>query len=122
MLSIDDALFAAWESVRPTLLADRVALAKRLERRSSANLLRPPRAMCLAVRASDTRITNASAAIVPEHAVQLNSREHPDHYVEHSVMLDARLIRRLCCPVSIPAPGEPWDEVAHRLGTHPLSL
>src|SRR5437016_5866444 len=122
MSDLDDALLAAWEKIRAKLLSDPTELARRLARRRRAVLQRPPRAMCLAVRASDTRITPAMAIIVPEHAVQLNSREHLDRLQQHEVTLDALLLHRLCRPVYIEWPGEPWWAVAEKLGVQHRGL
>src|SRR3954468_22722037 len=113
MTDLEQAILDAWQRVRPTLLADAAELARRLARRRTPTLLRPPRAWCLAVRASDTRINPAAAAIVPEHAVSPRGAPHvtnpraPTRYLPHEVTLDAPLLRMLCRPVYIDPPGEP---------------
>src|SRR5438105_3972856 len=111
MSDLDDNLLAAWNRIRPKLLSDPTELSRRLARRRTPTLQRPPRAMCLAVRASDTRINPASAIIVPEHAVQLNSLDHAYQYERHEVTLDEQLLHLLCRPVYIDPPGDDWQRV-----------
>ena len=53
---IQRAIDAAWLRIRPILDRDPDELRKRLARRQSALITNPPRAWCLAVRASDTRL------------------------------------------------------------------
>jgi hypothetical protein len=57
---VDVAIMNAWWRVKPLLLADPEELARRLARRKKAGLVRPPRGYCLAVRASDRRMTRGS--------------------------------------------------------------
>ena len=122
MDELEPAIRDAWQRVKPQLLADRDELARRLARRRTPTLARPPRAWCLAVRASDRRINPASAMIVPEHAVDQRDREHPGRFLRHDVLLDAKLLDRLCIPVRIDPPGEPWDDVAKKLGVNYCGL
>jgi hypothetical protein len=103
--NVQDLIFAAWEKVWPTICDRPEEIAKRIGRRRQAVLARPPRAWCLAVRASDRRI--ASGCREP---------------VEHKVTLDAAMLRRLCAPVELTAPGETLSEVSARLGTRPEGL
>src|SRR5688500_16729423 len=59
MLHMDDvhaALLAAWERIRPTLERKLAELHRRLARRASALMRQHPRAWCLAIRATDTRL------------------------------------------------------------------
>src|SRR4051794_34085361 len=97
-----DLLIASWKKIQPLIDRDPDELARRLARRRTGMLRRPPRAWCLAVRASDQRINPATAAIVPEDAayphscVDENLRKYPEHrpqYAEHEVTLDAKLMR-----------------------------
>jgi DNA-binding CsgD family transcriptional regulator len=118
MTDLEQAILGAWQRIRPTLLADAAELSRRLARRRTPTLLRPPRAWCLAVRASDTRINPATAAIVPEHALSLDSHLHPYRFGDHEVIVDVPLLGRLCGPVRIEPPGEEWHVVARKLGVH----
>jgi hypothetical protein len=93
-------------------------LGARLARRRKATLADPPRAWCLAVRASDTRITPMNAAIWPRHAVV---PDEDGRVGEHSVVLDAALLRELCRPVIL-RPYTDWLMVAKELGVHCESL
>ena len=116
---MDDLLNAigeAWEKVKVRLMEDDGELRRRLKRRWGV-LARPPRAWCLAVRASDTRITPTHALITPEWALDVRQCDG-GVIADHTVRLDSRLLRRLCRPFRIPFPGLPWTEVAERLGVH----
>jgi len=93
-------------------LADEAELARRLARRRNAGLGRPPRAWCMAVRASDTRIPDQN------YRQAKATREA----VAEEVRLDARLLRTLCAPVTITPPGETLQEVAAKLGVGVTSL
>src|SRR5436305_295800 len=90
----------AWERVIPGVLADPAELAARLARRRSVYGQKPPRAWCLAVRASDRRMTAWDTAMAPEDGARRR--------VRHEVVLDAEALRRLCGPVRITAGGEEW--------------
>src|SRR4051812_36791501 len=68
MSDILELISVAWEKLRPGIEKDPDELARRLARRRAGMMRRPPRAWCLAARASDTRINPASAACVPEDA------------------------------------------------------
>ena len=105
---LDVALKEAADKFREKVRANPDELCKRLERRKTAMLSRPLRAWCLAVRAGDRRITPYRALVTPEYAVA--------EWQEHTVVLDARLLRWLCRPVRIPFPGLPAREVARMLG------
>lgn len=122
MHDLDIALIEAWQLIQPMFEKNPDELAQRLSRRRQPSLQRPPRAWCLAVRASDTRINPATAAIVPEHALRLDCHIRPYCFGEHEVTLDARLLRRLCQAVHIDPPGEDWQFVARKLGCHEESL
>jgi DNA-binding CsgD family transcriptional regulator len=112
----------AWLRVRGSILSDPQELRRRLARRRLKGLTRPPRAWCIALRASDTRINLANAIITPSHALELDHPLHPYEQIEHEVMLVARTLRRLCRPVRIAAPGQDAEEVAKMLGVTPGSL
>src|SRR5258706_16351186 len=57
MHDFDRWLLEEYLRVAGKLAGDRAELARRLARRRTSMLVDPPRAWCLAVRASDTRIT-----------------------------------------------------------------
>lgn len=111
MDDLDRALLDAWHRVLPRLQAEPAERLRRLARRRRPALMRPPRAWCLALRASDTRLapfaTDAHAA----------ARRLP-----HTIELDAPLVRRLTAPVRLPAMGEDWQHIAGLLGVHEETL
>src|SRR5882672_1632614 len=112
----------AWVRVRRGILADPQELRRRLARRRMKSLTRPPRAWCIAVRASDRRITPAHWVIYPEHAMD---RDHPEHAyepIEHEVTIQAHALRRYCRPVYIARPADEVTEVAKQLGVGPQQL
>src|SRR5687768_10292384 len=114
---IVDAMSEAWDELLPVLKRDPGEVERRLARRRTALMLRPLRPYCLAVRAADKRIIPYYAAIVPEHAMDLDDPRHPYEYVEHTVRLDTKLVRALCRPQQILPPGEPAYRIAKRLGS-----
>jgi hypothetical protein len=124
---LPDLLCTAWQRLQSLLQRDPDELARRLARRRTGIMLRPPRAWCLAVRASDQRIHPGVAACVPEDLAYPRSacskNYLPYHqYGPHEVTIDSKLLRKLCRPVFIERPGLPCDEVARKLGCHPNSL
>jgi DNA-binding NarL/FixJ family response regulator len=121
MNEVESAVLEAWNRVIPRLRRDPEDLQRRLARRRSATLNRPPRDWCLAIRASDTRINTSGAILIPDHAVLLNDAEHPGRYVSHQVVLDADLLRKLCRPINMD--GE-WDvrDAARTLGRNRRSM
>src|SRR5947209_1549382 len=104
----------AWLRLRKQILSDPQELQKRLARRRGKSLGRPPRAWCLAIRASDRRITPAHWVISPEHAMDLDHPEHPYEPIEHEVTIQTHAIRRYCHPVSFSR--EDAEDVAEMLG------
>src|SRR5688572_3640926 len=102
--AISEGLSRLWSK----LDGDPAELARRLERRRGTLIGRPPRAWCLAVRASDTRITGNGALTFDSEEKTRISR--------HEVALDAPLVRRLCAGVRIDPPGETLRDVARKLG------
>src|SRR6266850_2190795 len=116
MNDVDRLILEAWEKLGPKIMNDAEELAKRLARRRSALLTRPPRAWCLAVRASDRRITPAHWIITPEHAMDLNHPEHPYEPIEHEVTIQPHGLRRYCRPVRTDSWGEEVSEIARQLG------
>ena len=122
MNDIESAISIAWNEISPKLLADPEELNRRLARRKLKCFARPLRAWCVAIRASDHRITPMDTVIVPRHALSLDAASHPGRYAEHEVTLTKDLLVRLCAAVEIGSPGEPADEVAKRLGCRPYDL
>src|SRR5436853_1014091 len=97
---IENAIDDAWARVRREILADPAELHRRLARRRLKCLTRPARAWCIAIRASDRRITAMHWIITPEHAMDLNHPAHPYEPIEHQVTIQKHAIRRYCNPVS----------------------
>src|SRR5438093_9230607 len=93
-LEVERAIRQSWLRVRNQILSDPQELHRRLARRRLKSLTRPPRAWCIAIRASDRRITPAHWIISPEHAMDLN---HPERSEEHTSELqsDSDLVCRL---------------------------
>src|SRR5437016_2515247 len=106
----------AWQKLEAKIMADPRELARRLARRRMAILTRPPRAWCLAIRASDRRITPMHWIITPEHAMDLNHPAHPYEPIEHEVIIQPHGLRKFCRPVRTDSWGEQVDEVCARLG------
>src|SRR2546423_13650399 len=84
----------AWEKLGPKIMQDPDELAKRLARRRLNILTRPIRPWCLALRASDTRITPAHWVIVPEHALDLHHPAHPYPPIEPQVPTHPHPLRK----------------------------
>jgi DNA-binding NarL/FixJ family response regulator len=122
MEDLERAIRNAWLSLRDKILSDPYELQKRLSRRRLKSLTRPPRAWCIALRASDTRINLTNAIITPSHALDLDHPLHPYQPIEHEVLLVPHTLRRLCRPVRIPSPGLTVNEVAKLLGVNPKAL
>src|SRR5438445_9167351 len=97
---LERAIRDAWLRIRQSILSDPQELHRRLARRRMKILTRPPRAWCIAIRASDRRITPAHWVISPEHAMDLDHPEHPYEPIEHEVTIQYHAIRRYCTPVS----------------------
>src|SRR5207245_2301229 len=113
-------ILEAWQKLGPKIMADSDELAKRLARRRTPTLTRPPRAWCLTLRASDRRITPAHWLISPEHALDLDHPAHPYEPIEHEVTIQTHAIRRYCHPVSFSR--EDAVDVAEMLGVSPRML
>src|SRR6266513_423065 len=112
----------AWERLGPGIMGDSDELARRLARRRRHVLTRPVRAWCLAVRATDTRITPAHWVISPEHALDVDHPEHPYEPIEHEVIIRPHALRRFCRPVRTDSWGEQVHDVAKKLGVNPSGL
>src|SRR5437763_15477733 len=119
-LEVQRSVREAWVRLRGRILSDPDELQRRLARRRSKSLSCPPRAWCIAIRASDRRITPAHWVIAPEHAMDLNHPGHPYERIEHEVTIQTHAIRRYCNPVSFSR--EDAADVAKMLGVSPSQL
>src|SRR5438128_468358 len=120
-LDLERAIRDAWLRSRKGILSDPQELHRRLARRRMKILTRPPRAWCIAIRASDRRITPAHWVISPEHAMDLDHPGHPYEPIEHEVTIQTHAIRRYCHPISFSR--EIASELAKRLGvSNPMLL
>src|SRR5438128_2070877 len=119
-LDLERAIRDAWLRSRKGILSDPQELHRRLARRRMKILTRPPRAWCIAIRASDRRITPAHWVISPEHALDLDHPHHPYEPIEHEVTIQTHAIRRYCHPVTFSQ--EDAEDVAKMLGVSPASL
>src|SRR6267142_2577054 len=115
-------IMEAWDKLRPRIVGDSDELNRRLARRRSATLMRPPRAWCLALRASDRRINPMHWIICPEHALDRDHELHPYEPIEHEVTIDTRVLRQFCRPVRTDSWGEEVADVARQLGVHRNTL
>src|SRR4051812_19509148 len=114
MDDLDRLILETYLKLLPTLSES--DLRARLARRKTGALNRPPRPWCLSIRASDTRINNATAIVIPSQAIRSRTQPYP-----HEVPINAKLIRPLCQPVEL-RPNTDWTDVAKSLGVHPESL
>src|SRR5437870_5541355 len=119
-VGLERAITNAWLKLRKQILSDPLELRRRLARRRLKTLTRPPRAWCIAIRASDRRITPAHWIITPEHAMDLDHPEHPYEPIEHEVTIQTHAIRRYCHPVSFSR--EDAVDVAEMLGVSPSQV
>src|SRR3954469_18905893 len=116
MTDVDRLILETWEKLGPKILNDPHELQKRLARRRTPTLTRPPRAWCIAIRASDRRITPAHWVISPEHAMDLNHPLHPYEPIEHEVIIRPHALRKFCRAVRTDSWGEQVAEVCNKLG------
>ena len=121
---IEQLIREAARRVLPGLSAEEIR--ERLRRRKTRAFRRPPRAWCVAVRASDTRINAHSsnsrqAAIVPQDAMDASCAEHPGKVLAHTVVMDKRLLARLSAPVDVEY-GTTIRELAKAVGVRPAGL
>jgi hypothetical protein len=122
MNDVDRLILEAWEKLGPKIVGDPEELARRVARRRSKLLTRPPRAWCIAIRACDRRITPMDWIITPEHALDLDHPEHPYEPIEHTVTIQPHGLRKFCRPVRTDSWGELVQDVARQLGTTPCGL
>src|SRR5688500_886445 len=113
MSDVERLILEAWEKLRAKILSDPDQLAKRLARRRRPIMTRPPRAWCLALRASDRRITPAHWVLSPEHALD---SEPPYEPIEHTVTIQPYALRKFCRPFRTDSWGEEVADVAKQLG------
>jgi DNA-binding NarL/FixJ family response regulator len=116
MNDVDRLILEAWEKLGPKIMADPDELARRLARRRRPIMTRPVRAWCLALRASDRRITPYDWIITPEHAMDLDHPEHAYEPIEHTVTIQPHGLRKFCRPVRTDSWGELVQDVARQLG------
>src|SRR4051812_1517912 len=116
MTDVDRLILEAWEKLGPKIMADPHELNKRLARRRMGIMTRPPRAWCLALRASDHRITPMDWIFTPMHAMDLNHPDHPYEPIEHTVAIQPHGLRKFCRPVRTDSRGELATDVAKNLG------
>ncbi|MCC7406687.1 MAG: hypothetical protein IT442_01355 [Phycisphaeraceae bacterium] len=117
MDAIDRALFEAWGRVCEMLKSNPKKLARRRRRLGRKEMRGVPRACCLAVRASDHRITGWNAVLLPE-----GEQIDEEAWEGELVVVSGYLIRKLCKPVEIPWPGVPWYEAATMLGVDKMMV
>jgi hypothetical protein len=116
MNDVERLILEAWEKLGPGIMGDEDELARRLARRRTPALMRPVRAWCLALRASDTRITAYDWILTPEHAMELDHPEHAYEPIEHTVTIQPHGLRKFCRPVRTDSLGQEVGEVARELG------
>src|SRR4051812_43593432 len=116
MTDVDRLILEAWNKLGPKIIRNPDELARRLARRRLPILTRPVRAWCIALRASDRRITPAHWVISPEHAMDLNHPHHPYEPIEHEVIIRPHALRKYCRPVRTDSWGELVQNVAKQLG------
>src|SRR5690349_3140464 len=114
MDDVETAILEAWKRVLPRLMDDQHELAKRLQRRRCASLRRPPRAWCIAVRASDRRIPGMWC--VPR------AGDDGNHDGREEVYFKAELLRAVSEPLWMDTGGEQPKHLAAKLGVNVQSL
>jgi hypothetical protein len=107
MDDIESSILAAWNRIGPSLHRNRDELRKRIARFRAAS--HPPRAWCLAIRASDTRLP---VSILPD-----SLRQNPDGTFPHfPLTLTREDLRRLCVPIQLGEGKRSVCDVAAKLG------
>src|SRR5205823_3327391 len=104
MDDLDHLILESYQRILPSLSPNQ--LRSRLARRKLSAFSRPPRAWCLAIRASDTRINSDTAIISPYRALYPKNQPYP-----HDVTIDHKLLEHLCQPFEL-LPGMDWTNVA----------
>lgn len=114
MDTLDRLLFDAWHRISAEIRAQRIRALNRSRRRHRAVLRHPMRETCLVLRASDTRIHEASAYIDPPGAY--------DARQPHTITIQGDLIRNLTKPVMIPWPGVDYETAARICGRDYMTI
>jgi DNA-binding CsgD family transcriptional regulator len=118
-----DNLITAWNRIRPRLLVDGDELARRVARRGTSQVTRPARACCIAVRASDRRISACNAILDPSDAADVDREGRHVDPVAHRVTIDAQLLVELGGGVDLTMwRGQHLNVAAAKLGVSPTSL
>jgi DNA-binding NarL/FixJ family response regulator len=115
MNDITTSILTAWSHIKPHLQSHPHALAARLARRRLPVLTRPPRAWCLAIRASDHRLP------APVQHSSFSIQHYSSSASPHEITLTSQLLRRLTAPVHLDG-RTPHDHVAAQLGTTSVGL
>jgi DNA-binding NarL/FixJ family response regulator len=115
----------AWERIRPKLLDDPHELARRLARRRKPLLMRPPRAWCIAIRASDHRLTERAFITPAQIPAQTPAQiRNPQSKIQNSpaqhLTLDTNLLKHLTDTHRLA--GQFLDEASKILGTTSTGL
>ncbi|HEX8524727.1 MAG TPA: helix-turn-helix domain-containing protein, partial [Tepidisphaeraceae bacterium] len=112
MDDLEKSIRAAWSRIRPTLSPSDIT--HRLTRIHTNAYQRPPRPWCLAIRATDTRLNEATAIISPRCALSINPST--GRFSPHSVTLDRDSLLKLCSLIHLSPPGHTIDELSALLG------
>src|SRR6185312_11625147 len=115
-VDIQDLIDAAWKRVRPRLEDEPALLAQRLQRRRTLTLTRPPRAWCIALRASDHRLLSR---VFPSGLSFGDPQFNPD---DHVLTITTPVLRSITAPITLTAPGETLTDTATKLGTSATGL
>jgi len=120
MDQIDINLFNAWHRVSAAVRRDRVEQLKRASRQFRVMVRKPLRAMCLCLRAADTRLSPMNCIVEPRPGDVLGPDTGTDNLIDkrlpHIITIPGTVIRELMKPIYIPWPGEDWKRVAARCG------
>ncbi len=108
MDDLDVNLLNAWDRVWERCKRDPVEARRRYRRTRGVMLNKPPRAWCLTLRSSDTRLHPGN--------VDFDSKQACIDRKTHEVTLCGEAIRQLCAPVSIDWPGLKLKDAAKKLG------
>jgi len=111
MLDLKDTFLTAWSRIKPLLDANPDERLRRLARRHTARLQRPPREWCIALRANDLRLTPLHVPMVPDRA--------PARLLPHKVHLTAPVVRALTHPIDSGLPRAALKDFAKSLGVKP---
>ena len=106
--NLDAAMWAAWQSIESRVLGNDIDLRRRLDRRAKM-FQSVPRPLCLAIKASDHRITEMSDHLSDRHDTDKGNE------TEHDVLLPAHTIKDLCRPVELYW-GQAFRKLAGQLG------